>query len=262
MVLARPVQKNFKTLMSFSKHVSTYDAYCQIQKRAFSFLLPSFDQLSDLAYCADVGCGTGLQTQLVAQTHPRLHIDALDNSLEMVTYARKMHSEPNIRYRCQDVLTWEPSAQYDLIFSNATFQWMSDPSAVFSKVNSALKPGAKLVFTAFGPETFQELQKSIGMTLGPVRLQAQQFEWVSKLTRFLPEALTPILFERHRIVTYYDSLFSLLRSISYSGTSRPTGGAPLFSHMNTVKTVESVYREYYGGIKTTHDIFFCECTKK
>jgi len=45
-----------------------------------------------------------------------------------------------------DLATWAPAAPYDVIFSNATFQWVPDQRALFPRLMSFMKPGGVFAF--------------------------------------------------------------------------------------------------------------------
>jgi malonyl-CoA O-methyltransferase len=46
----------------------------------------------------------------------------------------------------------------DLVFSNATLQWVNDLDATFRELLRVLRPGGLLLFSTFGPDTLKELR--------------------------------------------------------------------------------------------------------
>jgi malonyl-CoA O-methyltransferase len=46
----------------------------------------------------------------------------------------------------------------DLVFSNATLQWVNDLDASFARALRVLRPGGLLMFSSFGPDTLKELR--------------------------------------------------------------------------------------------------------
>jgi trans-aconitate 2-methyltransferase len=74
------------------------------------------------ARVADLGCGPGNSTAPMRVRWPEAHIDGVDSSAEMLDKARK--SGVNARWEQADLADWKPSAPYDVIFSNATYQWL------------------------------------------------------------------------------------------------------------------------------------------
>ena len=72
----------------------------------------------------DLGCGTGNSTALLAERWPEAHLDGLDSSETMLAEAAK--SDITANWLLADMSTWIPDQPYDVIFSNAAFQWLPD----------------------------------------------------------------------------------------------------------------------------------------
>jgi trans-aconitate 2-methyltransferase len=45
-----------------------------------------------------------------------------------------------------DIAAWAPEASYDVIFSNATFQWLPNQAALFPRLMSFVNPGGAFAF--------------------------------------------------------------------------------------------------------------------
>ena len=89
----------------------------------------------------DLGCGTGaLTTQLAKQCAVVLGVDA---SPEMITKARETY--PNLDFKVMDALALPFEHEWDVVFSNAVFHWISDHDRLLQRIQRALKPGGKLV---------------------------------------------------------------------------------------------------------------------
>src|SRR5215211_6781511 len=58
---------------------------------------------------------------------------------------RRFAGEPRVRVERQDLLSLEVEERVDLIFSTATFHWISDHDRLFENLARALKPGGRLV---------------------------------------------------------------------------------------------------------------------
>ncbi len=90
----------------------------------------------------DVGCGPGNSTALLAARWPQAQIIGLDNSPAMLDEARKRL--PLARFEAADAAVWTPDADADLVFANASYQWVPDHLAQLQRVLAALRPGAVL----------------------------------------------------------------------------------------------------------------------
>jgi trans-aconitate 2-methyltransferase len=86
----------------------------------------------------DLGCGPGHLTGLLAARWPTGRVVGLDASPEMVTAAR----ERGIEARLADVADWMPSADTDVVVSNAVLQWVPTHRELLPRWIAALPSGA------------------------------------------------------------------------------------------------------------------------
>ncbi|MGW1348027.1 trans-aconitate 2-methyltransferase [Streptomyces sp. NPDC002409] len=89
---------------------------------------------------ADLGCGAGNVTALLADRWPRAHVTGYDNSPQMLERAGA-HAGPLLDFAEADATTWTPDEPYDLIVSNALLQWVPDHAARFPDWLDAITPG-------------------------------------------------------------------------------------------------------------------------
>jgi trans-aconitate 2-methyltransferase len=92
----------------------------------------------------DLGCGPGNSTALLAAHWPGVHLDGLDSSAAMLEEARA--SGVPATWIQDDVAAWMPQAPYDVIFSNATFQWVPNQNALLPRLMSFVKSGGAFAF--------------------------------------------------------------------------------------------------------------------
>jgi trans-aconitate 2-methyltransferase len=90
----------------------------------------------------DLGCGPGGVTRIIAEQWPSAMTYGLDNSQEMLQKAAATSSD--IRWVEADIATWSPSEGADLIYSNATLQWLEDHHKLFPRLVSFLNAGGCL----------------------------------------------------------------------------------------------------------------------
>ncbi|MFP3915373.1 MAG: methyltransferase domain-containing protein [Actinomycetota bacterium] len=96
----------------------------------------------DPATVIDVGCGPGNSTSLLLHRWPRSTITAIDSSPEMLAQAGR--SVPGVTFVESDLRAWRPPRPADVVFSNATLQWLGDHPAVLDHLLSWLAPGGAL----------------------------------------------------------------------------------------------------------------------
>lgn len=124
--------------------------------RPFTDLLARVPDLpGDRPRIADLGCGPGNVTALLAERWPAAHITGFDNSAEMLDRAHVEHEGPTagggrLDFAHADVRTWTPEEPYDLIVSNATLQWVPGHVERFGTWVEGLRPGGTFAFQVPG----------------------------------------------------------------------------------------------------------------
>ncbi|WP_189217894.1 MULTISPECIES: trans-aconitate 2-methyltransferase [Streptomyces] len=123
--------------------------------RAFVDLLARVPALpAERPRIADLGCGPGNVTRLLAERWPAAHITGLDSSERMLAEARSLAGPTpgggRLDFRHADARTWTPTEPYDLIISNATLQWVPGHLDRFAAWTDALVPGGVFAFQVPG----------------------------------------------------------------------------------------------------------------
>jgi trans-aconitate 2-methyltransferase len=90
----------------------------------------------------DLGCGPGNSTELLVQRFPGARVIGVDNSPAMLESARKRL--PEVQFELADVSTWRPAQAADVIYSNATLQWVPDHPTLIPRLFALLAPGGVL----------------------------------------------------------------------------------------------------------------------
>ncbi|WP_030897626.1 trans-aconitate 2-methyltransferase [Streptomyces sp. NRRL F-5126] len=104
---------------------------------------------------ADIGCGAGNVTALLAGRWPDARITGIDSSQAMLDRARTEYGGPtpgggSMEFHEDDAATWTPEKPYDLIVSNAAFQWVPGHLASFPRWLDGLAPGGTFAFQVPG----------------------------------------------------------------------------------------------------------------
>lgn len=98
--------------------------------------------LTEVRRAVDIGCGPGNSTELLAERFPGAEIVGLDSSPEMLAAARERL--PHVTFVEADISTWAPEAPVDLLYANATFQWVPDHRQVLKRLFAGLPAGGVL----------------------------------------------------------------------------------------------------------------------
>lgn len=108
---------------------------------------PSCDLVSRIkvanpAYIVDIGCGPGNSTRVLRERWKQARILGLDSSPEMIEKARHLH--PDGEWILADAGTWQPDRQFDIVFSNATLQWIPNHETLIARLFNWVKEGGAL----------------------------------------------------------------------------------------------------------------------
>ena len=89
----------------------------------------------------DLGCGTGTLTVQLAELCDK--IVGIDGSENMINKAKGEFS--SIEFKVCDALALPFENEFDVVFSNAVFHWISDHDALLKSIHKVLKPQGLLV---------------------------------------------------------------------------------------------------------------------
>ena len=129
----------------------TYLAYGAERTRPAADLLARVP-LQQPRRVADLGCGPGNSTALLRARWPEAEIDGIDYAPEMLAEARK--SGVDARFIRADIAAWTPQESYDVIYSNAALQWLTDHERLLPRLLSFVRPGGCLAVQV--PHNFKE----------------------------------------------------------------------------------------------------------
>jgi trans-aconitate 2-methyltransferase len=92
----------------------------------------------------DAGCGSGRVTAELVARVPHGRVYGVDAAPSMAEHAQAALGDRAV-ILCQDLVELALPEPVDAIFSNATFHWISDHSALFGALRRAMNPGGRLV---------------------------------------------------------------------------------------------------------------------
>lgn len=91
----------------------------------------------------DLGCGTG---ELTSELFEGLECSSglgIDRSAAMLAKA-KSFAKPGLTFQQAEIPAFHAEEPFDLVFSNAVFQWLPDHDVLFEKVGKLVAPGGQL----------------------------------------------------------------------------------------------------------------------
>lgn len=157
-------------------------------------------QLPDLrpSRIVDLGCGPGNATELLVQRFPDAAVTGIDLSETMLADARARLSA--CRFETADIATWQPTVAPDLIFANASLQWVPDHETLLLRLLDHLAPRGVLAIQM--PDNRDEPSHAA------MRQAASEEPWVT-FSAGVATTRTGIL----SAAGYYDLLASRSRSL-------------------------------------------------
>jgi trans-aconitate 2-methyltransferase len=104
------------------------------------------------ALVVDIGCGPGNSTELLVRRFAGAELVGIDTSPDMLESARARL--PAVRFERADVASWTPDRAPDVLFANATLQWVPDHPRLYPRLFAMLAPGGWLAVQV--PDNFDE----------------------------------------------------------------------------------------------------------
>ncbi|MCU6796255.1 malonyl-ACP O-methyltransferase BioC [Paenibacillus sp. WQ 127069] len=272
----------------FNRSANSYDAHAHVQRLMSDRLAKSFLGWKNKSNIVglnilEIGCGTGMLTEILVTEWPSASITALDIAPAMIKLAeqrvlsdeanfngiRKMTSD-RLRFLHADVEMWAknaPTSSLDLIVSNACFQWLSNPRQTLGHLRRILRPGGSLIFTTFGPDTFCEMHKAFNEVYRANGMEPQRHglwflstnEWNSLLKE---SGFSNIQFERSIQTEKYASARDFLHSVKAMGAS--TSEAVTMRGLSSRRLFANMYKEYegnfsiQGGVIASYDLLLIQ----
>jgi trans-aconitate 2-methyltransferase len=200
----------------------------------------------------DLGCGPGNSTEVLAARWPDAEITGLDSSEAMLETARK--SQPEREWLRGDIVEWagdDSCPRYDVVFANASLQWIPDHAANFPRLLARVAPAgalaAQLPGNHEGPthQLMRDLAASASwrrwFPKGKVR------EWHSSNLAHYYDVLAPHAARLDIWETTYLHIFSAAEDIVewYKGS----GMRPYLEAINSETERERFIAEYLGAIR-------------
>lgn len=156
--------------------------------------------LERAAYAVDLGCGPGNSTELLAKRFAQARVVGVDNSASMLGDARKRL--PRAHFVAADLAAWTPTPGEwpDLLFANASLQWVPNHSELLPRLFGLLAPGGVLAVQM--PDNWEEPSHRL------MREVARDPAWAAQIGD-AERLRTPLL----GIASYYDLLAPLAAEV-------------------------------------------------
>ena len=243
---------------NFSRFAEHYDSYAGIQNLTAAKLI---GQLTFREYNSilDIGCGTGNYTLMLQNKFPSAAITAMDISEQMIEVARQKLQKTKVDFLTADAETAQLENSFELITSNACFQWFDDLEQTLAKYKNRLTDDGTILFSMFGPSTYCQLRQVLEHFDDSCdTISSTAFIGRDKLEEILKKQFAKVSVTQQTHKETYPSLWQLLNTIKYTGTR---GNGFNGSHITRpqLKKIEQLYNDKFDSITATYQIFYCRC---
>jgi trans-aconitate 2-methyltransferase len=146
---------------------------------------------ADIRFAIDLGCGPGNSTELLAQAWPDAEITGIDSSEAMLQQARERL--PSCRFLQADIRTWQAEQPQQVIYANASLQWLTEHRTLLPHLVNQLAVGGVIAIQM--PDNLEEPSHRL------MREVAASEKWQT--------LISPQTADRKRLLTtdqYYDLL--------------------------------------------------------
>ncbi|MBB5355866.1 malonyl-CoA O-methyltransferase [Anoxybacillus mongoliensis] len=245
----------------FSERAKTYDQFANVQKKMAHKLMTHIARPPKTIL--EIGCGTGYLTKLLHDAYPQAKLTAVDIAPGMIEKAKQRLNDAPITWLCADIEEAELHETYDLIISNATFQWLMTPKQTIAKLAERRNEGGQLLFSTFGDRTFHELHTSFAYALAkqhihePLRI-GPSFPTFSEWLHMHAHARGHEQFE----VEYFPSVRDFFLSLRHIGATNSTSGR-YCQRPSVFKTMMNEYESRFaenGFIRATYHCIWIDIT--
>ena len=241
----------------FSRSLKTYSGEAEIQRiMAEKLTAMIVRRRTRFERVLEIGAGTGLLTGLLDEKifwEHRIVNDLTEDCASFHAQRRDTVFLPGDA----ETLDWG-SELFDLICSNAAFQWFENLPAFLQKIKSSMNPEGLLAFTTFGPENLAEIRALTGQSL--------HYFPLAQLTDELRSCGFAVLESHEEVqIRHFDDPLDLLKMMRRTGVTASadrTWWTP-----RRLEEFRRAYRERFGapdhGVKATwHPVFILAQNKE
>lgn len=252
---------------SFHARAGDYDRHAVVQKRVmerFVHLLPAAGGIDRVL---DIGSGTGVLLQLLADRYPAARLMGLDHAFGMgVTARERLAGNERASFLTADAEALPfADASLDLVVSTSTFQWLESLERAFGEVRRVLGKGGRFCFALFGEQTLFELRDSychaVAAVGGGAEDRTHRFRNVDDVAAALQSAglAAETIFAEHEVESHPDvpHLLRAIRSIGAGNAVQAPGRG--LAERRVMLAMMDHYRRVYGAggaVPATYEVIY------
>ena len=246
---------------NFSKSAAQYDKHSKVQSECAKLLSEKIEG-SSYKSILEIGCGTGTYTSYLESENKDSKITSIDISDIMINIAKSKVQGKNLSFLHCDGESLPKNEKYDLITSNASFQWFENMENAVSNMHDLLRKNGIICFSSYGPGTFKELQEVLLDHLGQGKwISAGRFINKTSLRNIITKHFKSVEVHEETFKLAFNSLIDLLKDIKLSGARGGGLDGNVFMGKELLGQMQETYLKKYGGIIATHQVYFIKALK-
>jgi len=250
-----------KIVENFSRYAHLYDKYADVQNKT-ALALADLLKKNNFFKILELGCGTGNYTLMLRDRFKDAQIKSLDISGEMIGVARHKLAHKKIEFIVADAQKIDLDDTFDLVTSNACFQWLNNLEPALQGYAKLLRKAGVICFSIFGPQTFCELNTALKMLLQENRPTAIFFPDRKRLEMMLKNNFKSIKINEISYQENFINLKQLLEKIKYSGIRGNGLSKKVYFSRGLLERLEKTYLDKFQKICVTYQVFFCQGVKR
>lgn len=264
---------------AFGRAAASYAAHAVLQNEVATRLRERLDEDATFAprRILDVGCGPGDGSAALRARYPQATVIALDLALPMLQRGSGSFSErvgaigssgtslenapAPLFFVCADAQALPlADASIDLVHSNLCLQWCEDPGLALAEFRRVLRPGGRLLFSTFGPDTLKELRAAFA--------EVDQTPHVSRFIDMhdIGDALLvsgfrdPVLERDDFVLTYADARMLMRELRAIGATNADTQRARSLTGKEHLQRVFAAYEKFRreGVLPATYEVVYAQ----
>ena len=257
----------------FSAAASTYHRHANIQRRVAEKLMTLLAKGGSgllphptPSRILEIGCGTGILTEMLANTFPSAKVDAVDISAAMTARARDNLAEKRmINWIVADAGKFTENKKYPLIVSNCTLHWIMPIDLIVAKLSALLERDGQLAFAIMLRGTLGELN-SARQRIAPHKPPRVALPGKDEVKKALAKAGLLLRTEKQETSRLeYPSAEKMLKQLHDQGL---TGGNipdsnPLLTRSEISRLIADYSKNYKrkNGVYATYRVLYCLAQK-
>lgn len=215
----------------------------------------------------EVGCGTGVLTEMLADEFASVKIDAVDVSPAMTIKARGyLVKNRMINWIIEDACRLPENIKYPLIISSCALHWITPIELIIAKLGSLLEQGGRLAFAIMLRGTLGELN-SARQRIAPHKPPRVAMPDRAEVKKALAQAGLLLRTEKTETIRLeYSSAEKMLKQLHDQGL---TGGNiphdnPLLTRSEISRLIADYSKNYKrkNGVYATYRVLYCVTQKK